>query len=126
MCSCNHSEWEENCLLKDEPYKIGMTTQPLQGKPSNPLFVIIEAGAKHTVTILVMHLFLIRVLECFAVPTVSIQTTHTQRTNAHTVVQTHTCVHINIQPDEYSTVMIHLYFIIRKSVITHRTAIIVD
>lgn len=83
--------------------------RPLQGMQSNQLLVITEEWAKRTVTVLVMHLLLIRVLEGFAVATVSIQTTHTQRTNTHTVIQTHTRTHINIWRDEYRTIAKHLY-----------------
>lgn len=53
-------------------------------------------------TILVMHLLLIRVLEGFAVATVSIQTTHT-----YTCTQAH--AHTNIWRDEYRTIVEHLY-----------------
>lgn len=59
-----------------------------QRMPSNLLLVIIEKWAKHTVTILVMHLLLVGVLEGFAIATVSIQSTYTH-THGHKNTHTH-------------------------------------
>lgn len=65
-----------------------------QRMPSNLLLVIIEKWAKHTVTILVMHLLLVGVLEGFAIATVSIQSTHIHtHTHGHKNTHTHTHAH---------------------------------
>lgn len=72
--------------------------------PSNLLLVIIEKWAKHTVTILVMHLLLVGVLEGFAIATVSIQSTHIH-THTHGHKNTHTHTPIHIQRDEYRTIV---------------------
>lgn len=72
--------------------------------PSNLLLVIIEKWAKHTVTILVMHLLLVGVLEGFAIATVSIQSTHIH-THTHGHKNTHTHMPIHIQRDEYRTIV---------------------
>lgn len=74
--------------------------------PSNLLLVIIEKWAKHTVTILVMHLLLVGVLEGFAIATVSIQSTHIHtHTHGHKNTHTHTHMPIHIQRDEYRTIV---------------------
>lgn len=72
------------CCSNDELYYMKM-------KSNRYILIIIEEWAKHTVTVLVMHLLLIRVLEGFAVATVSIKTTHTHtQTSKHAYTHTQT------------------------------------